>query len=236
MSMVCGDIVQYPVRSAKPRRPSRRHKRGAAVPELILVRHGETVGQSSVRYFGRTDLELSELGLTQMRLVRDALRGRPFRTVIASPLQRSRVAAQLIAEPLGIEPTIIPAFSEIDFGDWEGLTADEIRQRDPALFNQWRSYQGDFRFPGGESRSEFQRRVALATACFADAPQPILAVLHKGVMRIILVALLGRASDELRPRPIELGSIHRLSEKGGNWTLQDHGEVAHLGDARLPDS
>jgi broad specificity phosphatase PhoE len=63
---------------------------------LTLVRHGETVGQSSVRYYGRTDVELSDVGRAQMRRVREAVAGERFTAVFTSRLRRSVEAAALI--------------------------------------------------------------------------------------------------------------------------------------------
>src|SRR5712692_2977005 len=98
---------------------------------LILVRHGETEGQSSVRYYGRTDVVLSELGRAQMRAVRVALNrahGAPrFARVFSSPLRRALEGARLIA---GDRPIVtIDEFIEVDFGLFESLTAEEIRDR-----------------------------------------------------------------------------------------------------------
>ena len=56
---------------------------------LTLVRHGETVGQSSIRYYGATDIELSDLGREQVRRARDRLAGQAFEVVGASSLSRS---------------------------------------------------------------------------------------------------------------------------------------------------
>ena len=101
---------------------------------LTLVRHGETEGQSSIRYHGRNDVPLSALGRAQMERARAALRAQRFDAVYASRLSRSVEAAAIIA---GISPeqrtriTRVAGFNEIDFGEWEGLTAEEIRARDP---------------------------------------------------------------------------------------------------------
>src|SRR5580698_7349861 len=99
---------------------------------LVLVRHGETVGNSRVRYHGRTDVELSESGRIQMRAARHWLRthfGSPrFSPVIASPLCRADEGAAIIA---GVDSSIlkIEEFVEVDFGRFEGLTAEEIQSR-----------------------------------------------------------------------------------------------------------
>ena len=138
------------------------------VQTLIMVRHGETEGQSSIRYYGRTDLALSDLGRAQMLAARDALQRRQMRPdlrhgithVFASPLRRALDGARLIAG--GDAPiAIIEEFIEVDFGLFEGLTAEEIQQRYPGEFERWNRDRlaADYTYPGGESRSEFTARV-----------------------------------------------------------------------------
>src|SRR5580704_4925874 len=107
---------------------------------LVLVRHGETVGNSSIRYHGRTDVVLSDLGRSQMRAVRrwlrDNLEPASFAPVIASPLRRASESAAIIAGD-DLPVVEIEEFVEVDFGRFEGLTAEEIRERYPADFEHW---------------------------------------------------------------------------------------------------
>ncbi|MGH7863814.1 MAG: histidine phosphatase family protein, partial [Candidatus Binataceae bacterium] len=92
--------------------------------KLVLVRHGETVGESSIRYHGRTDVPLSDLGRRQMRAVRAALAGvsapSGYARVFTTPLSRARESAQIVA---GHDRVVaIEQFREVDFGLFEGLT------------------------------------------------------------------------------------------------------------------
>ena len=84
---------------------------------LVLVRHGETVGDSSVRFHGSNDVELSAEGRVLMHEVARALRGEVFDLVLASPLRRSWEAASIIVggAPVRLEHD----FREIHFGRWE---------------------------------------------------------------------------------------------------------------------
>src|SRR6185437_6982531 len=94
---------------------------------LVLVRHGETVGNSSIRYHGRTDVALSEL-----RAAREWLAARNgaggFAPVFTSPLVRAAEGARIIAGR-DAATTAIKEFVEVDFGLFEGLTAEEIAER-----------------------------------------------------------------------------------------------------------
>jgi broad specificity phosphatase PhoE len=198
---------------------------------LVLVRHGETDGQSSIRYYGATDVPLSDSGRAQMRLAAAALAGERFDAVYASELARSREGARLVARGGPVIP--VPGFNEINFGAWEGLTEEEIAVRDPERHRLWRtrlSQRGDFRYPQGDSTAAFQHRIAAALRqVLATAPTgSLLFVLHKGVIRSILAELL-RLDELARSRlAVDLASIHIVSETGGAWRAEALDRTEHL--------
>lgn len=198
--------------------------------QLVLVRHGETVGDSAIRLYGATDIGLSELGRRQMRRVRDALRAERFDAVITSPMWRSVESAAIVVDGKGPASTVVPDLREIDFGDWEGLTLAEVQERDPATHAEWGRGEPTFRFPGGDSRAEFRARVErAATDVISARSGRVLAVLHKGVIRMVLSALLGLDARAAAAVPIHLGSIHRLGTRDGALELITTNEITHLG-------
>jgi broad specificity phosphatase PhoE len=204
--------------------------------ELWLVRHGETVGGSSTRLYGSTDLALSDVGRRQMECVRAAVGDLVFDRVIISPLQRSREAASIIHPRAQPAPEVVITFTEIDFGDWEGLTADEVLARYPDEVPRWRSAAGEWGFPGGETRNGFRARVAEGIrGHLADVSGRSLLVLHKGVVKIIVGTLLGEMPEVYAARACELGSLHVLARENGSWRAVTSA-VDHLGEHRQPGS
>lgn len=183
---------------------------------ITLVRHGETTGQSSVRYYGSTDVPLAPLGEEQMRRVAAAVTGVRFDAVFSSTLRRSRRSAEIVA-PAGHAVQAVAAFDEVDFGRWEGLTKEEIAARDPDLFTEWRAAPQVFVYPDGECRRAFgQRVVAGFDAIAAAAPAgDWLMVLHRGVIAAVLDHLIGR--DAWQHAPIDLGSMHVVAFDGTRW-------------------
>jgi broad specificity phosphatase PhoE len=157
---------------------------------IVLIRHGETEGESSVRFHGSSDVPLAEHGRAQMRATAARLPLDHYDVVVSSPLRRAWESASIVAR--GAPVRIETAFREIDFGRWEGLTAEEIRARDPILYEDWRSRAPGFEFPGGERRADFRARVAEGIARLqASGARTAIAVAHKGVMRAIAEWLTG---------------------------------------------
>ncbi len=213
--------------------PDRGPHSSPAVRRLVLVRHGETVGGSTIRLFGATDLELSELGRSQARRVAAALVGEGFEAVYASPMRRA-VEFAALALP-GRIPTLVPGLREIDFGDWEGLTWDEVAARDPEGYRRCRIEGAGFTYPGGDSRRGFRERIAAAVPdLFAGTATRVVAVLHKGVIKSVLATLLGRDPESFRDHPVDLGSLHLLRQSEEGWILDSANQVEHLGEDHRP--
>lgn len=181
---------------------------------ILLLRHGETTGQSSIRFHGRTDLPLSEAGRRQVREAARSLPGDPPELVVSSPLRRAWCSAAIAAPQRRVE--LEPAFREVDFGRWEGLTAEEIEERDPVLYRDWRAALDGFAFPGGERRSAFRERVrrGLERLLARDAGRALV-VCHKGVIRTIAEMLCGPPLDAGEPPLAGLVVLSRRND--GRW-------------------
>ncbi len=183
---------------------------------LVMLRHGETVGNSSVRYHGAADVPLSDQGRSQVRAAAEGLRQEVFDLVVASPLRRSWEAAVLLAG--GAPVRIEDGLREIHFGRWEGLTAEEIERRDPVLYREWRARAPGFEFPGGEIRAEFRARVLAAfERVAASGASSALLVGHKGVIRTIGEQLLGEPLPDEEPHLA--GAVGLSLVAGDGWIL-----------------
>lgn len=181
---------------------------------IYLVRHGETEGESSTRYHGSNDVALSALGRAQMADTRLALPIEGIAGFVSSPLKRAWQAARILApnSPVRLEA----GFREIDFGRWEGLTREEIAERDPALFRRWSDGEPGFEYPEGERRAEFRARVRGGLERTLALPLPsVLVVAHKGVVRTLVEELGGSL---LPPTELELAGWTRLRRNRlGDW-------------------
>lgn len=208
--------------------------------ELILLRHGETVGQSSIRLYGATDIALSPVGEQQAARAAAALRAHSFSRIVSSPLQRARKTAEIVlaaqASPTeAVALTVLHDLREVDFGAWEGLTWAEVAERDPDNHRIWQQTRPRFNYPSGEARPDFLRRITSAAREIPHASGPTLAVLHKGVIKAVIAALTGMPYEEATHLPVPLGSLHHLERRGDSWQLTTVGRTDHLGDLYIPD-
>jgi len=168
---------------------------------LVLVRHGETVGNSSVRLHGSADLPLSDEGREQMRRAGRELRGEPFELVVASSMRRSWEGAAIVTAgaPIRLESD----FREIDFGRWEGLTAEEVESADPLLYRDWVGGVAGFEYPDGEPRAAFRSRIERGLERLKQSDvHSALVVVHKGVIRTIFNLLLGEPIADTEAPPL----------------------------------
>ncbi|HEY1359175.1 MAG TPA: histidine phosphatase family protein [Thermoleophilaceae bacterium] len=120
-------------------------------PEVVLVRHGETEWSRSGRHTGRTDIPLTEAGRRAAEVLRDPLSRRSFARVLTSPLSRAADTCKLAG--LGGRAETRDELLEWDYGDYDGLTTPEIRERRP----DWRLWRDGC--PGGETPDEVAGRV-----------------------------------------------------------------------------
>jgi broad specificity phosphatase PhoE len=197
------------------------------VPELVLIRHGETVGQSSIRLYGSTDVALAPEGEQQAAAAGRVLAGRRFDAVFSSPLARAHRSAQVVLQHIPHPPVqieLVEGFREIDFGRWEGWTWDEVEARDPDTLARWSSEGPAFCFPEGEVRRDFVARVQAAVGPsvehrFAAGAEQVLAVVHKGVIKAIASRLLDVPFTELEGLALPLGAVRRLRTHAGRWRI-----------------
>jgi probable phosphoglycerate mutase len=121
------------------------------VDQLFLIRHGETAWSLSGQHTGRTDIPLTERGERQAQKLGERLRGVRFSAVFTSPLQRARRTCELAG--LGAGAHVDEGLYEWNYGDYEGLTSQQIRAQRAG----WDVFRDGC--PGGESPEQMRVRV-----------------------------------------------------------------------------
>jgi probable phosphoglycerate mutase len=168
-----GDILRSPVAEFNQTAPSSVRAPGkvtAPLTTVVLIRHGRTHLTESKRISGRggEDPKLSDLGRIDARMAAEAVSQigksgpwsflNPVSAIVASPIQRTKDTANIIANEIGLSVSLNENIAEISFGDWDGSTNDEVKEKWPNEFAAWQG-SWDVAPPNGESLADFDSRV-----------------------------------------------------------------------------
>ena len=146
-----------------------------------------------MRYVGRSDQSLTELGSQQASALGTAFEGLPVDRVLSSPMQRASMTAAPIAAAVGCEVEIDDRLMEQDFGDWEGLTRTEIKELGGDAEAALRAFDLDtgVAAPGGESQEALKLRTDVLCQELAEAaPSSVVLVSHVGPIKAMLASVL----------------------------------------------
>jgi probable phosphoglycerate mutase len=198
---------------------------------VSFIRHASTSWNEEGRMQGRRDVPLSERGRSQARAWRlpvDLSRGVAW---VSSPLRRAIETAELLG---GGAPHPESALIEMDWGDWEGLTLEELRNAQGAAFAQNDARGLDFRAPGGESPREVFERLQPWLAQVAVSPVPVVAVTHLGVLRVIVAAATGWDMTGKPPIRLQSAAVHRFAvDPRGQVAIVECNLALTPGEARI---
>ena len=197
---------------------------------LLLVRHGNTTLDSGVRFWGRTDVRLSDTGIRQAEQLRDRLAMEKIDLAYSSKLSRALLTAEIIAAPHQVTVTTCDELIEIDFGMLEGLTFAEISQLYPEHAQALADRCIPPRFPGGESIEELNQRVNKFIGRLPQntTDETVLIVAHSGVLRLLVCNLLGIGLRHWRQIRIDLASLSILETYPQYALLTRINDVSHL--------
>ena len=154
---------------------------------IWLLRHGEPAGVRG-RCYGKLDIGLSAAGRAQMECTAECLKAEPLEAIYASPRVRTMESAGVVAGFHDCDCREEAGLCEIDFGDFEGLTYEEISARYPAIYRQWMESPTEVQFPNGESFAIMRGRVLRVFEAIRQrhAGRTVAIVTHGGVIRIVL--------------------------------------------------
>ncbi|MFC2005872.1 histidine phosphatase family protein [Chloroflexota bacterium] len=161
--------------------------------KLLLVRHGITEFNSTRRFAGYSDIELSTTGYTQAERLRDRLVNEKVDAVYSSDLRRALMTAEVISSNHKIDIVTCPELREINYGNLEGLTFKEISHLYPEVAELITNFSLKLEFPDGESFEGFIARTSkfLGKLKKHTPSETILIVSHSGPLRVLVCYLLG---------------------------------------------
>lgn len=192
---------------------------------ITLLRHGQVEGEDVFR--GSTDTPLSEAGWNQMN--NSIGNDDDYHVIVSSPLLRCQAFAESLLNKEERQLISDERIQEINFGVWEACSPDDIMQKDAERLQEWWNNPTAVTPPQGESFQHFRYRVL---DCWQEAIRThkgknLLFVTHAGVIRIILMKILGMQEENLFRIDVDYSNLSRIRihhDETGDWaSLISHG-------------
>jgi alpha-ribazole phosphatase len=181
------------------------------VSRLVLLRHAEPEEDARGLCYGTLDVGLSPAGHRQAERLAAELADLSLDAVYCSPRRRAFDTAAPIAESQGVVPMVDEGLRELDFGELEGRSYDEIAASLPELYDAWMKAPTTVHFPGGESYADLRERAVAACERIRRRHAAALVVTHGGVVRAAVAEWLSLRAE----------AVFRLDQSYGGVTIVD---------------
>jgi broad specificity phosphatase PhoE len=190
---------------------------------LVIVRHGETVWSADRRYAGATDVALNEAGRRQARRLGRWVAAAGLDAVWSSPLSRASETAEIAIGATGLALHLDARLAEVNFGDGEGLTSEQMRERFPQERAAFERDPVAHPLPGSEPPHAALRRAleCLEKITAAQSDGRVLVVIHTTLIRLLICHLLRLPLGDYRRRlpTIEYTALTELRLGGSQAAL-----------------
>jgi phosphoserine phosphatase len=201
--------------------------------KIILVRHGRTLWNREEIFRGTEDVPLDDYGRREAASVREVLRSTGIHAAYSSPLSRARETAEIILQPHGIQVRSHAGLADLHFGDWQGLSHQEVKARYPGLYTQWKRAPHSVVFPNGQSLDSVRDRALQVTreAVEKHKGQAVLLVAHRVVNKVLICALLGLDNSHFWQIAQDPAAVNVLEHSEGTWVCRLLNDTCHLRDS-----
>ena len=198
--------------------------------KVILIRHGETDWNTKQIFRGRVDVPLNDVGLTQAKAVGASLKNIQIDAIYSSPLGRARETAKVLAESRSLEVELEEGFIDIDFGKWQGIAHEKIKEEYESLYERWLKNPQMVTFPGGESLRDVSTRSmrALEKVIKKHSGKTIAIVSHRVLNKVLLCGVLGLELSHFWYIKQDTCAINRFVYKDERFYLTLLNDTCHL--------
>ncbi len=198
---------------------------------IYLVRHGQTAWNKEEVFRGRADISLNEVGRKEALLTGECLETVKVDSIYSSPLSRALETAEAIARFHGKEVLVSEGLIDIDFGQWQGLSRETVRERYGELYQRWQDNPHLVKFPDGESLEEVRiRALRVIDVILQDhVDATLVMVSHRVVNKTVLCGLLGLDNSHFWEIGQDMACINAL-EFGEGFVLRRLNDTCHLTD------
>jgi broad specificity phosphatase PhoE len=197
--------------------------------ELILARHGQTAWNVEEVFRGQIDVELNQTGLKQAELLAEYLGGQEIEAVYSSPLKRALKTAEAVARRHHLKVEVSPGLIDGDFGQWQGLSLREVKDKYSQLYEQWAESPQLVKIPGGESLDGVRERaLKVVNGVIARHSGAVVLVAHRVVNKVLICALLGLDNSHFWNIRQDVGGTTVFSYEKGRFVLTRHNDTSYL--------
>jgi len=198
--------------------------------KVILIRHGETDWNTKQIFRGRKDIPLNEVGLVQAKAVGVSLSDIQIDAVYSSPLGRALETAKVLAESRSLEVELEEGFIDIDFGKWQGITHEKVKEEYESLYEMWLKNPQMVTFPGGESLKDVRKRSieALEKVINKHTGKMLAIVSHRVLNKVLLCSVLGLELSHFWHIKQDTCAINRFEYKDERFYLTLLNDTCHL--------
>jgi broad specificity phosphatase PhoE len=179
---------------------------------LFLVRHAEVEAKYQRVFGGKIDMNLSPLGHEQAGALAKWLKRQPLDAVYASPMKRVQQTLAPFANHGASKPVILPNLHEVDFGDWTGLSWEQVQEKFGIGAFQWLDQLELGAIPNAENTRTYRARIepCLQTILQQSPQQNIAVFCHGGVIRMLLAILLELPLPKMGAFEIDYASVTKV--------------------------
>ena len=197
--------------------------------KLMLIRHGNTAWNVDEIFRGRADVELNESGIKQAELLAKYLEDVPLEVVYSSPLKRALKTAEIIAGPRGVGVRPSQELIDFDYGEWQGISHDTVKDRYRALYEKWLTKPHLVKMTKGESLNDVKKRAVSLVNQVTSRHQGIVALVsHRVILKVIICTLLGLDNSHFWNIKVDTCGITTFIYKGESFILEKHNDTSFL--------
>ena len=199
--------------------------------KIYLIRHGQTDWNLEGKIQGRHDVSLNETGSKQAELLAMGMDTRPVAQIFSSRQKRALETAQAVGRRQHVAVTVIDGLEEVEFGEWEGKTWDEISREYPEEFKVWCTEPAEIVPPGGESRPQIYRRIGNALKEILRRSRGDIAIVSHGAALAYMVSIMLEKElgdhDEIIVKNASISTVE-YDRETGKFHMVEANDVSHL--------
>ena len=197
--------------------------------QVTLVRHGETEWNVKEVFRGRIDIGLNETGMRQAELLAQHLSNIKIDAVYSSPLKRALTTAEKIASYHKLDVVVTPGLMDLDFGEWQGLSGREVRDKYKELYAEWINHPELVRMPAGESLDDVRERaMGVVDGLIAKYDGSVVLVSHRVVNKVLICALLGLGNSHFWNIEQDTCGTTIFTYENERFILTRHNDTSYL--------